>query len=108
MATSLLPPNFKEFLQLLNSHQIKYLLIGGYAARMTELLREFGFTAAELSPQLFLEKDRIIRMGIPPFRIEVLTGISGVDFDECYAARIVGDIDAVEVNYHQPASSQGE
>jgi hypothetical protein len=122
MATSLLPPDFKEFLQLLNSHQIEYLLIGGYAvgyhgypratadmdiwvsadprnaARMTELLREFGFTAAEFSPQLFLEKDRIIRMGIPPFRIELLTGISGVDFDECYAARIVGDIDGVEVN----------
>lgn len=65
---------------------------------MTELLREFGFTAAELSPQLFLEKDRIIRMGIPPFRIEVLTGTSGVNFDECYAARIVGDVDDVDVN----------
>ena len=31
MATTQLPPDFKEFLRLLNSHQVEYLLIGGYA-----------------------------------------------------------------------------
>jgi hypothetical protein len=31
MATSLLPPDFKDFLKLLNSHKVEYLLIGGYA-----------------------------------------------------------------------------
>jgi len=31
MATIQLPPDFKEFLQLLNAHDVQYLLIGGYA-----------------------------------------------------------------------------
>ena len=47
---------------------------------------------------LFLEEDRIIRLGMPPFRIEVLTTISGVSFESCYEQRVLGVIDDVEVN----------
>jgi hypothetical protein len=42
-----------------------------------------------LGPDLFLEEERVIKMGVPPMRIEILTSISGVEFDECYAERIV-------------------
>ena len=52
----------------------------------------------ELSPALFLKKGQIIRMGVPPLRIEVATSISGVRFEECYAARVIDILDEVEVN----------
>jgi len=117
-----LPQDFKEFLKLLSLHEVKYLLIGGYAVsyhgylratadmdlwiaiepqnaeKLVTVLREFGFGVPELTPDLFLNKDKVIRMGLPPLRIEILTTISGVDFDECYSERIVGIIDGVEVN----------
>ena len=52
----------------------------------------------ELSAEIFLEEDRIVRMGLPPFRIDIHTTISGVTFEECYAARITDTIDEVEVS----------
>ena len=122
MATINLPPDFKEFLRLLNAHRVEYLLIGGYAVayhgypratadmdiwiavhprnaeRIVAALREFGFDLPRLSPDLFLKEGQIIRMGVPPVRIEIATGISGVSFGECYAARVVDVLDEVEVN----------
>jgi hypothetical protein len=116
-----LPPDFKEFLRLLNARQVEYLLIGGYAVgyygypratadmdiwiainrqnaeKVVAVLREYGFDLPQLSPELFLEEDRMIRMGVPPLRLEVITSISGVRFEECYAERVpvmVGDVEA--------------
>lgn len=68
------------------------------AEKLVAVLREFGFGIPELSAELFLSKERIVRMGVPPFRLEVFTSISGVSFDECYAERIVDVIDGVEVS----------
>ncbi len=117
-----LPLDFKEFLKLLNAKTVEYLLIGGYAVgyhgypratndidiwiatnpdnaeQMVTVLREFGFNIPELSVDLFLKENSIVRMGMPPMRIEVVTGISGVRFEDCYAERIVDEIDGVEVN----------
>jgi predicted nucleotidyltransferase len=116
-----LPPDFKEFLRLLNTHTVEYLLIGGYAVgyhgypratndmdiwiaihsdnaeRMVRVLREFGFETPDLSPELFLQDHSMVRMGLPPMRIEVLTTISGVEFAACYATRETAMIDGVEV-----------
>jgi hypothetical protein len=106
----------------LNSNQVEYLLIGGYAVsyhgypratndmdvwvavhpdnaeRLVNVMQAFGFSVEGLSSDLFLKENKIVRMGVPPTRIEVLTGISGVTFDECYADRIVGEIDGVVVS----------
>ncbi|MHC4534628.1 MAG: hypothetical protein ACYS6K_11805 [Planctomycetota bacterium] len=122
MATILLPSDFKEFLKLLNVHQVEYLLIGGYAVgyhgypratadmniwvamnpsnsqRIVIVLKEFGFDLPELSPELFLKEWQIIRMGVPPIRIEIATTVSGVNFNECYAERVVDTLDGIEVN----------
>lgn len=123
MGTSLLPPDFKDFLRLLNSKQVEYLLIGGYAvayhgyARATadmdiwiaisadnaknvvEAIHEFfGYQVEGATPSLFLQENKVARMGVPPFRIEVLTTISGVNFEECYAERVVDTLDGVQVN----------
>ena len=121
MATPLLPPDFKEFLRLLNENSVEYLLIGGYAvgyygyvratadmdiwiasnvtnaSRVVSALREFGFNAPELSDELFLKPGNIARLGVPPFRIEMLTSISGVTFEECYMEKVSDMIDGVRV-----------
>jgi hypothetical protein len=121
MATIRLPADFRDFLRLLNSHQVEYLLIGGYAVcyhgfyrttadidiwvavsqenagKLVELIRKFGFETPELSKELFLEKGRMIRMGTEPTRIEILTEISGCDFQACYEKRVEGSIDGVPV-----------
>jgi len=122
MATIHLPPDFKEFLKLLNAHQTKYLLIGGYAVgyhgypratadmdiliamnpenaeKVVAALKQFGFNVPDLSVEMFLQLNQIIRMGVPPVRIEILTTISGVSFEECYPERVVDELDGVEVN----------
>jgi hypothetical protein len=109
-------------LQLLNAHQVDYLLIGGYAVgyhgypratvdmdvwiarnpanakKIVTVLKEFGFQSPELTTDLFLKEKRIVRMGVPPLRIEVTTGIDGVEFDECYVERISDSIDGVPVS----------
>ena len=118
----MLPPDFKEFLNLLKDKNIKYLLIGGYAVgyhgypratndmdiwiaidpktaeQMLLVLREFGFDTLRLSKELFLKENSIVRMGIAPMRIEILTTISGVNFEECFQQRIVDEIDGIEIN----------
>ncbi|WP_325309166.1 DUF6036 family nucleotidyltransferase [Longimicrobium sp.] len=117
-----LPQDFKEFLRLLRSHGVRYLLVGGYAVtyhgypratgdldvwvaidpqnaqRIVDALRDFGFDTPELSPALFLQDGKMVRMGNVPLRIEVLTVISGVEFDECYAGRVEDELDGVKVS----------
>jgi len=118
-----LHPDFRDFLKFLNSHGVKYLLVGGYAVgyhgypratgdldiwiaideqnaeKTAEVLSEFGMPAEKISKNLFAEKDKIIRMGVPPVRIEIITGASGVSFDDCYPRRETVDINGIMVNF---------
>jgi len=117
-----LSPDFKEFLKLLKEHDVRYLLIGGYAVgyhgyaratgdmdvwiaihpdnaqKIVAVLKAFGFDHPDLNAELFLREKKIVRMGMPPVRLEITTSISGVEFDECYQARVVDELDGVEVN----------
>jgi hypothetical protein len=63
------------------------------AEKVVEVLRKFGFNVPELSAEIFLQENRVIRMGVPPLRLEILTTISGVSFYECFAEKIVDMID---------------
>lgn len=122
MATVHLPPDFKDLLKLLNAHQVEYLVVGGYAVayhgypratadmdiwvaispnnaeKLVVVLKAFGFDIPDLSADLFLEKDQIIRMGVPPVRIEIITTASGVTFEDCYAERVTDELDGIQVN----------
>jgi hypothetical protein len=117
-----LQPDLKEFLKLLYDHHVEYLLIGGYAVsyhgyprttadmdiwiatkeenarNIIAALEAFGFGGTGTTPDLFLQPDQITRMGIPPLRIEILTSISGVEFTEAYARRVVDVIDGTPVS----------
>lgn len=122
MDTIPLPQDSKELLKLFNSHGVDYLLVGGYAVihygyvrstgdmdvwiavsasnakRVSAALQDFGFSAAEVMPDLFMEEGRMTRMGNVPFRIEILTKISGLTFAKAFARRSRVLIDDVEVN----------
>jgi hypothetical protein len=91
MATIRLPPDLREFLRLLHEHDVRYLLVGGYAVsyhgyaratadmdvwiaieesnstKVVDTLRDFGFDVPELSRDLFLRDEQIVRLGQPPF-----------------------------------------
>jgi hypothetical protein len=123
MAEIELHPDFKDFLKLLTFHEVEYLLVGGYAVgyhgypratgdmdiwiavsednaeKITSVIRDFGMPEKEVSKKLFLEKRKVIRMGFPPVRIEIITGASGVDFSECYPKREIITIDGIPVNF---------
>jgi hypothetical protein len=123
MAQIELHPDFKDFLRLLNSHKIEYLVVGGYAVgyygypratgdmdvwiavsetnaeKTSAAIREFGMPDDQVTKDLFLDSNKVIRMGVPPVRIELITGASGVDFAECYSRREVIEIDGIPVNF---------
>jgi len=123
MATILLPPDFKDFLKLLHSEEVEYLVVGGYAvgyygypratgdldiwiastpenaAKIVRVLKQFGFSESLVTPELFLKADQVIRMGLPPLRIELLTSISGLEFAEAYAQRAVVLLDGLETHF---------
>jgi len=67
------------------------------AERIVACLKEFGFDLPELTPDVFLEPDRVVRMGNAPVRIEILTDIDGVVFDECRPRAIVHDLEGDDV-----------
>jgi predicted nucleotidyltransferase len=107
---------------LLNSKQIEYLLIGGWAVgyygypratgdmdiwvsskkenaeKLIKAFKEFGFDVPDLSIDLFTKENQVTRMGVPPLRIEVLTTISGVTFENCFANRKVAIVDDIKIN----------
>ncbi len=119
MATIQLPTEFSELLKLLSAHEVKYLIVGGYAVayhgyprttgdidiwierskenaqRTYRTLRAFGFDVPTLQPELFEKKDQIVRMGYPPLRVEILTSASGVEFAACYGSRVEDELGGV-------------
>lgn len=109
-----LPEDFKEFIELLNAHQVEYLIVGGYAVgfhsrpkftndidiwinkseenahRMLTVLEDFGFGSLEINLEDFTANDRVIQLGHAPLRIDVMTSISGVEFSEAYKEKMEG------------------
>jgi hypothetical protein len=112
----------KEFIESLNSAKVKYLIVGAYAvgyhghprttgdmdvfievsdanARQIEAaLSAFGFSSLGLTAKDFLEPDTIVQMGLPPNRIDLVTGIDGVEFEEAWASRVDDTLDGVPVH----------
>ncbi len=69
------------------------------AVKMVEALKEFGISVPELQMELFLEERKIIRMGIPPMRLEIFTGIDGITFEQSYKNREIADFGSFKVNF---------
>ena len=119
----MLNEDFKEFVALLNSNQVEYLIVGGYALaayghprytgdldfwigtdpsnakRVLSALEQFGFGALGIGVEDLTTPDRVIQMGFPPRRIDLLTCIDGVEFASAFARGVTGDADSQELNF---------
>jgi predicted nucleotidyltransferase len=120
MAKLHLAPDYKEFVELLNSKGIKYIIVGGYAVawhgyprftgdinfwlaiskdnahKTVEALNEFGFGSLNITDEDFLQHDLVLQLGYPPVRIDLLTSLTDLDFDECYPKAIKANIDGID------------
>ncbi len=100
--------DFTELLDCLCRHGVEFLVVGGYATavyavprytkvldlwvraslgngqRIVSALHEFGFSSLGLTAQDFERPDTIIQLGYEPNRVDLLTGLKGLDFDSCY------------------------
>jgi hypothetical protein len=119
----MLTSDFKEFAELLNSNQVDYLVVGGYAlaayghprytgdldlwigtnavnaVRVLNALAQFGFGSRGIQRQNLVVPNRVIQMGFPPSRIDLLTSIDGFDFSECSERRMTVALDGVLLNF---------
>jgi hypothetical protein len=115
--------DFKEFIKSLNDNDVRYLVVGGYAvalhghprytkdidvwiwlneanaAQLIKALEDYGFGALGLQPADFLTPDQSIQLGYPPNRIDLITSLPGVEFEECYAARVEAEVDGMPVHF---------
>jgi predicted nucleotidyltransferase len=113
--------DFSDLLRIFNDHNVRYMVIGGYAVvqytepRFTKdldvlistdrtnaeavfnALRKFGAPLAGLTPNDFAEEGFFFQMGVPPVRVDVLMGIPGVQFEGCWNRRVVVDFDGMNV-----------
>jgi predicted nucleotidyltransferase len=112
-----LQADLREFIELLNSHNVEYLLVGGHAVafhghprftgdidffirmtpsnvqRLLTVLSAFGFGSLGITKNDLLKPKRILQLGHPPNRIDILTSISGVDFDSAWESRVESSMD---------------
>lgn len=117
-----LQADLREFIVLLNSHKVEYLIVGGHAVafhghprltididflvrpthenarKLLAALADFGFGSAGIDLAALTTPDRIVQLGRAPNRIDLLTGISGLTFDEASHDRVVGKLDGIRVN----------
>jgi len=108
--------DLREFIELLNARNVEYLLIGGWAfgfhatprytgdidffvrcdevncRRLKDVLSDFGFTDLPGFEKSFLNEERILQFGVPPNRIDILTQISGIAFNDAWTARVYGNL----------------
>ena len=127
-----LPRELREFIELLNSHDVRYVIVGGYAVayhgypratgdidlfvevsrenarKLSAVLGEFGFASLGLTDKDFLVPGSIIELGHPPNRIELVTSISGVAFADAWECRIGFHVEGLMMFCRRQADSHGQ
>ena len=95
--------DFRELLECLGARDVRFLVVGGYAVaahgHLLQALDDFGFGALGLVAGDFIEPDRVVQLGYPPVRVDLLTSIDGVDFDECFDRRMELLLDGLPVPF---------
>lgn len=115
--------DFSDLLQIFNDHNVRYMVIGGYAVvqyaepRFTKdldlligtdtanaeavysALRAFGAPLSGLTSKDFTEDGFFFQMGVPPVRVDILMGIPGIQFEECWNRRLEVNFDELKVAF---------
>jgi len=106
------PPDWNEFISLLCSNRVRFVIVGAHALaangvpratgdlnvfvepsaenarRMTTVLESFGFPALAEAAEKLAEPDRMATTGRVPLRIDIMTSIDGVSFEQAYEGRL--------------------
>jgi hypothetical protein len=115
--------DFRDLLELLNAHKVEYMIVGAYALafhgaprytgdvdifvkpdpanaqRIMAALYDFGFGSAKLSVADFEEEDKVVQLGFPPVRVDLVTSLTGVSWEEAALGRVEGKYGDVFVYY---------
>ena len=113
--------DFVELLRLFNKHRVRYCIVGAYAVafhdrprytkdmdilvepsikngeKIVTALKEFGFGSLKLTPEDFIQPGRFIQLGYEPVRVDLLTSLKGIAFDQAWKHRAVGRYGNVRV-----------
>ncbi len=113
--------DYKDILEIFNSRDIEYLVVGAYAMgnfgytrsthdidlwvnkseknakKICDALEEFGVPFS-VEPDDFMAKDSVLQIGIAPYRIDILTDIDGVDFESAWKNKVDGVILGVQTS----------
>jgi len=116
-----LKDDYKELVALLHSKNVNYLIVGAYAVachglprytggfdllieqtdrnreRLVDVLAQFGFASLGISTRDLNKIDRVIQLGVEPTRIDIITGISGVSFEDAYKNRVEIEFDSFKL-----------
>ena len=116
-----LSSDVREFIYLLNTKRVEYLIVGAWAlafharprytgdldifvacspenaAKLIAVIEDFGFGGIGIHEEDFLQPDHVIQLGVAPNRIDLLTGISGVTFEEAWGGRTTGTISDMKI-----------
>ena len=114
-------PDYKELLALFNKHAVEYMIVGGYAladhgaprftgdmdifvrphpgnaSRILAALNEFGFGSADLAEDDFTTHNKVIQLGAQPVRVDIVTSLTGVSWEEASATKVPGTYGEVSV-----------
>lgn len=115
--------DLREFIELLNARDVRYVIVGAYALahhgrprytgdidffvessaqnaeRLSQVLDQFGFANVGVVEEDFTNADQVVQLGIEPHRMDLMTSISGVAFEEAWNTREYGDLDGLQVPY---------
>jgi hypothetical protein len=118
-----LQKDLREFVELLNELDVQFLVVGAFAVayhgyprytadldlfvdrspenadRLLKAIHQFGFGEIELTKEDFVRENQVIQLGVAPNRIDLLTGISGVAFEEAWESRELGEIGALNIPF---------
>jgi hypothetical protein len=113
--------DLREFIELLNASRVEYVVVGGFAVAwhghprftadidflvrpnlanaelVVKTLHDFGFASLRIVPEDLCQPDQILQLGVKPNRIDIITSIAGVSFEEAWANRVAGSIDSIPV-----------
>ena len=115
--------DFRDLLELLNDHEADFMIVGGYALafhgaprftgdidifvkpdpenakRVLDALADFGFLSLDLGLDDFQNPNKVVQLGVPPVRIDLITSLSGVTWEEAEASKEAGEFGDIPVHY---------
>ncbi len=118
-----LSQDFSEFIELLQNHEVKYLVVGGYAMayhgyprftqdidfwiwineenaeRLLLVIKDFGMGSLGLKVEDFDVADQVVQLGYPPNRIDIITSVDGLSFEQAYANKVEFLSSSVKINF---------